>query len=141
MILGRLVKQEWSLWWKSWFKIIWYFIFVITKSNIYHLNERYLTMLYNCRHKKETSIDWLIDWLLVFNATFSNISPISWRPALVVEEAGAPGENDWRWASKRSTLSLAAASRVHPFCNLQSRVRTYAALVIGWYVLLGNPTT
>jgi hypothetical protein len=28
-----------------------------------------------------------------FNATFSNISAISWRPALVVEEAGVPGEN------------------------------------------------
>jgi hypothetical protein len=25
---------------------------------------------------------------LVFNATFSNISAISWRPVLVVEEAG-----------------------------------------------------
>jgi hypothetical protein len=25
---------------------------------------------------------------LVFNATFSNISVISWRPVLVVEEAG-----------------------------------------------------
>jgi hypothetical protein len=30
---------------------------------------------------------------MVFNATFSNISAISWRPVLVVEEAGEPGEN------------------------------------------------
>jgi hypothetical protein len=29
----------------------------------------------------------------VFNATFNNISAISWRPVLVVEEAGVPGEN------------------------------------------------
>jgi hypothetical protein len=29
----------------------------------------------------------------VFNATFSNISAITWRPVLVVEEAGVPGEN------------------------------------------------
>jgi hypothetical protein len=28
--------------------------------------------------------------LLVFNATFSNISAISWRPVLVVEEDGPP---------------------------------------------------
>ena len=28
-----------------------------------------------------------------FNATFSNISAISWRPVLVVEETGVPGEN------------------------------------------------
>ena len=27
-------------------------------------------------------------WFLVFNATFSNISAILWRPVLVVEEAG-----------------------------------------------------
>jgi len=33
----------------------------------------------------------------VFNATFSNISAISWRPVLVVEEAGVPGENHRPW--------------------------------------------
>jgi hypothetical protein len=37
--------------------------------------------------------------LLCFNATFSNISTISWRPVLVVEEAGIPGENHRPWAS------------------------------------------
>jgi hypothetical protein len=56
---------------------------------------------------------WLIDFL-VFNATFSNISAISWRPV----------------------LSHAAASRVHPFFNLQSWARTHAVLVIGLYELL-----
>jgi hypothetical protein len=29
---------------------------------------------------------------MVFNATFSNISAISWQPVLVVEEARVPGE-------------------------------------------------
>jgi hypothetical protein len=29
--------------------------------------------------------------LIVLNATFSNISAISWRPVLVVEEARVPG--------------------------------------------------
>ena len=28
-----------------------------------------------------------------FNATFSNISAISWRPDLMMEEGGVPGEN------------------------------------------------
>ena len=37
--------------------------------------------------------------LFVLNATFSNISAISWRPVLVVEEAGVPGENHRPWAS------------------------------------------
>jgi hypothetical protein len=31
--------------------------------------------------------------------TFSNISAISWRPVLVVEEAGVSGENHRPWAS------------------------------------------
>ena len=32
-------------------------------------------------------------WFMVFNATFNNISAISWRSALLVEETGGPGEN------------------------------------------------
>ena len=32
-------------------------------------------------------------WLKVFNATFNNISVISWRSVLLVEETGVPGEN------------------------------------------------
>ena len=44
--------------------------------------------------------DCLIDLFIVLNATFSNFSAISWRPVLVVEEAGVPGENHRPWASK-----------------------------------------
>jgi len=49
----------------------------------------------------------------VNNETFSNISAISWRPVVVVEEAGVPGENHQPWASNWNTLSLVFASRVH----------------------------
>jgi len=31
--------------------------------------------------------------VMVFNPTFENISVISWRSVLLVEETGAPGEN------------------------------------------------
>jgi hypothetical protein len=31
--------------------------------------------------------------IMVFNATFNNISFISWQPVLLVEETGVPGEN------------------------------------------------
>jgi hypothetical protein len=31
--------------------------------------------------------------VVVFNATFNNISVISWRPVLLVEETGVPGKN------------------------------------------------
>jgi len=38
-------------------------------------------------------------FILVLNATLSNISTISWRQVLVVEKAGAPGKNHRPWAS------------------------------------------
>jgi hypothetical protein len=31
--------------------------------------------------------------VMVFNTTFNNISAISWRSSLLVEETGIPGEN------------------------------------------------
>jgi hypothetical protein len=42
---------------------------------------------------------------MVFNATFKNISVISWRSVLLVEENGVPGENHWPAASHGQTLS------------------------------------
>jgi hypothetical protein len=46
-------------------------------------------------------------WLMiyVFNATFNNISVISWRSVLLVEETEVPGENHQPAASHRQTLS------------------------------------
>jgi hypothetical protein len=35
----------------------------------------------------------LVDLFVVFNATFNNISVISWLSALLVEETGVPEEN------------------------------------------------
>ena len=58
-----------------------------------------------------------------------------------MEEAGVPGENHRPWENNWQTLSLAAASRVHPFCSIQSRARTHAVLVIVLYELLNNLTT
>jgi hypothetical protein len=43
----------------------------------------------------DLSLDLIFDFWC-FNATFSNISAMSWRPVLVVEEAG---ENHRPWAS------------------------------------------
>ena len=44
-------------------------------------------------------------YLMVFNATFNNISVISWRSVLLVEETGGPGENHRPVASHWQTLS------------------------------------
>jgi len=42
---------------------------------------------------------------MVFNATFNNISAISWWSVLLVEETGVPGENHRPAACHRQTLS------------------------------------
>ena len=42
---------------------------------------------------------------MVFNATFNNISVISWQSVLLVEETGGPGENHRPVASYLQTLS------------------------------------
>jgi len=37
--------------------------------------------------------DGLVGWFMVFYATFNNISVLSWRSVLLVEETGVQGEN------------------------------------------------
>ena len=44
-------------------------------------------------------------WVMVFNATFNNISATLWRSVLLVEETGVPGENQLPAASHWQTLS------------------------------------
>ena len=109
-------------------------------DNIGFLNTALVSSNFSLLALKENEYILCFDWfcfdIWCFNATFSNISAISWRPVLVVEEAGVPGKNHRPWASNWSTLSLAVASRVPPFCNLQNWARTYAVLVIGLYELL-----
>ena len=60
-----------------------------SQNQLYHLCPR---------EEKLVLVDFDFD-LWRFNATFSNISAISWRPVLVVEEAGIPGENHRPWES------------------------------------------
>jgi len=44
------------------------------------------------------------DMVMVFNATFNNISAISWRPVSLVEKTGVPGKNHPSAASHLQTL-------------------------------------
>ena len=48
---------------------------------------------------------------MVFNATFNNISAISWRSILLVEETGVPGENIQQVSDKLYYIML--YHRVH----------------------------
>jgi hypothetical protein len=51
------------------------------------------------RYKYTCSQQYMMIYFGCFHATFNNISAISWRAVLVVEEAGVPGENHRPWAS------------------------------------------
>jgi hypothetical protein len=73
----------------------------------------------------------------VFNATFNNISAISWRPILVVDETGEPTTI----GKQLVNFINCGCDECTLFCNLQSQARTHAVLVIGLYELLGNQTT
>jgi hypothetical protein len=77
---------------------------------------------------------------IVFNATFSNISAISWRPVLMVEEPEySEGTTDHGQAIGKLYHLRLRVECTH-FFILQSRTRTHAVLVIGFYELFGNPT-
>ena len=110
----------------------------VGKNFVFLFKKTYGWWYIKCVIEKNNYFEDLI-WFIVFNATFSNISAISWRPVLVVEEAGVPGEDHGQAAGKLYHLRLRVECTL--FCNLQSQVRTHAVLVIGLYVLLGNPTT
>ena len=47
-------------------------------------------------------------WVMMFNATFNNISVtgISWLSVLLVEETGVPGENHWPVTDKLNPIML-----------------------------------
>jgi hypothetical protein len=68
---------------------------------------------------------------MVFNATFNNISVLSWRSVLLVEETGVPGENDrpvashWQtWLPKIEQNSLSCVNYLKEInvCVLQARI-------------------
>ena len=99
-----------------------------------HPHDKLYHMLLYRVHLAWTDLIWFDFWC--FNATFNNISAISWQPVLVVEEAGV------LWENHRPLVNYHLRLRVEctHFCNLQSRARTHAVLVIGLYDML-DPAT
>ena len=76
------------------------------------------------KNAKRIHANWLINFWC-FNTTFNNISAILWRPVLVVEEAGVPGENHQPWASNwyssvngRFRVKTTEVRRVHVLSSL-----------------------
>jgi hypothetical protein len=61
-------------------------IYTLPDIQLYANFKRCLTQT----HNETTSV---LFFLMVFNATFNNISVISWPLVLMLEEIGGPGEN------------------------------------------------
>ena len=67
--------------------------------------------------------------LMVFNATFNNISVISWRSVLLMEEAEGPRENHWpEWVKLQVTDKLYL---IMLYTSPWSRVELTTSVVIG----------
>ena len=87
IIRGKIVKVQVHLYYMYIVEYIYH-----NRENVYlknKLKKEYLRKNFNC----------ILIWFIVFNTTFSNISDISLRPVLVVEEARVPGENHRPWES------------------------------------------
>jgi hypothetical protein len=57
---------------------------------------------------------------MMFNATFNNISVLSWQSVLLVEETGIPGENNRSAVSHWQALSHNVVSSTHCMSALAS---------------------
>ena len=80
--IKSLDSNPWDPEWNIVYSSVWSLTQIVVQS---------LTYAWILKHIYLNKIDWFDFWC--FNATFSSISAISWRPVLVVEEAGILGEN------------------------------------------------
>ena len=67
-------------------------------------------------------------WVMVFNATFNNLSAISWWSVLLVEEIRVPGENHWSVTSHWQIYHI-MLYRVHLEWNFNSQPWWYS-----WFI-------
>jgi hypothetical protein len=74
------------------------------------------------------SVTWGLVWFMVFNATFNNISVISWRSVLLVEETRVPGEiyrpatSHWQALSHNVMLSTPPLGEMMQLCKCFTHV-------------------
>ena len=75
------------------------FKFLVSKNSEYCTQLQYSLLPFfffrkscDCQEHQVTQV-YLLVCLMVFNATFNNISVISWWTVLLVEETGVPTEN------------------------------------------------
>jgi hypothetical protein len=89
--------------------------------DIFYLN--WISKFHSCLINNKWKTICIRVMVMMFNTTFNNISVISWRSVLLVEETGIPWENHWSAVSHWQTLShnvvsstpvlLVAKTRLH----------------------------
>ena len=73
---------------------------------IHQYCSRLIQKIYLKTNKKNFNLGWVLVWFMVFNASFNNISVISWWSVLLMEETGVPGDNHPPAASHRQTYHI-----------------------------------
>jgi hypothetical protein len=92
--------------------------FFLLKHNFIH----YMIHIFCNTMPSTSTYSWMFRFrFMVLNATFNNISVISWRSVLLVEETGLPGENHRPAASHWQTVSHNVVSST----TRMSAVRTH----------------
>ena len=73
---------------------------------------------------------------MVFNATFNNISVISWWSVLLVEETRLPRENQWPVASHGQTLShnQCCNEYISPWTRFEITTYNSSKMVLKWHL-------
>ena len=104
-------------------KIICGFYFILVRQIKYCCHGKFLFLIGWIFKKFPNDLNYiqmLFVRIMVFNATFNNISVISWRPVLLMEKTGVPGEKHRPVASRWQTLSYNVASSTphHVTCEI-----------------------
>ena len=89
-----------------------------------NFQDKWLENQSSCCHTYIT-LHWLV-WFMVLNATFNNISVISWRSVWLVEETGLPGKNHRPVASHWQTVSHNVVQKMYRVDLAMNGVRTHS---------------
>jgi hypothetical protein len=111
------------------------FLTLELNSDINQINMLYYTyncfvVVYKCNFCYNMLVG-LVIWFMVFNATFNNISIISWQSVLLVEENGGHGKKDLRQTfvhlAKPTTSMVIGTDSI---CRCKSNHHTIMAMTV-----------
>jgi hypothetical protein len=74
----------------------------------------------------------------VLNDIFSNISAKLWRPVLVVEEVGAPGENHRPWQNMLAVRLYLTNSYNRTYCKKSNKIYTNNISTKNMFVIIST---